>query len=63
MEEVSVVDVEKIDKTLVLDIRYATANNFTGKVLYPSPQCFLRRAVALKLLPIQQKLRKQGLGP
>lgn len=55
-------DVAKLDPSIVLDIRYATTNNFTGKVLYTSPKCFLRKKVALKLLPVQEKLRRMGLG-
>lgn len=56
------VEPSSIDKTLVLDIRYATANNFTGKRVYPSARCFLRADVAQRLLGVQQSLRGQGLG-
>ena len=34
----------------VLDLRYATEHNFTGKQLYPAAHCKLRRAVADKLV-------------
>jgi zinc D-Ala-D-Ala dipeptidase len=50
------------DKTLVLDIRYATTNNFTGQKVYPSARCFLRDSVSKKLGAVQTLLRRQGLG-
>ncbi|MBU1041804.1 MAG: M15 family metallopeptidase [Proteobacteria bacterium] len=56
------VEPSTIDKSLVLDIRYATENNFTGKRVYPSARCFLRADVAKRLLTVQETLRGQGLG-
>ncbi len=47
---------------LVLDIRYATTNNFTGQKVYPDARCFLRRATAEKLKRVQADLAKQGLA-
>lgn len=47
---------------LVLDIRYATTNNFTGQQLYPHARCFLRREPAQKLRAVQSELAKSGLG-
>lgn len=51
-----------LDRTLVLDIRYATADNFTHRAVYPSARCFLRADVARRLLAAQKELRRQGLG-
>jgi beta-N-acetylhexosaminidase/D-alanyl-D-alanine dipeptidase len=56
------VEPSSIDKSLVLDIRYATENNFTGKRVYPSARCFLRADVARRLVTVQKGLRGQGLG-
>lgn len=56
------VEPSSIDKSLVLDIRYATENNFTGKRVYPSARCFLRADVSKRLLTVQENLRGQGLG-
>lgn len=56
------VEPSRQDKTLVLDMRYATTNNFSGKAVYPSARCFLRADVAKRLLAAQAELRKQGLG-
>ena len=56
------VDVQSINPRIVVDLRYAGANNFTGRQIYSSAKCYLRRKVALKLDAIQQKLEKIGLG-
>lgn len=55
------VDIQKINPRIIVDVRYATTNNFTGVQLYGSARCFLRRAVAEKLDLIQKKLEEQQL--
>jgi D-alanyl-D-alanine dipeptidase len=56
------VELVKQDPTLVLDIRYATDNNFTGHVLYKSSRAFLVREAAEKLCAVQKELGAQGFG-
>lgn len=56
------VDLEKHIPGVVLDIRYATENNFTGKKIYTAPKAWLRRDAADSLLKIQQILSQEGLG-
>lgn len=56
------VDVQQAVPGVVLDIRYATTNNFTGQQLYTSTNCFLRRATAEKLAQVQSELKPMGLG-
>jgi len=53
------VDVAKLVPDAVLDLRYATEHNFTGKQLYPVAHCKLRRAVADKLVAAAKALRAQ----
>jgi D-alanyl-D-alanine dipeptidase len=53
------VDVTTQIPDAVLDIRYATKDNFTGAVLYPKATCKLRRAVVAKLAKAAEALRKQ----
>lgn len=43
----------------VLDIRYATADNFTGTVIYPCGRCFLRPELAKKIKTLQQDISKR----
>ena len=56
------IDLEKFIPGLKLDIRYATANNFTKQQIYNLPKAYARRPVAEALLKIQNELKKQGLG-
>ncbi|MCW5809136.1 MAG: hypothetical protein KIT31_42675 [Deltaproteobacteria bacterium] len=52
------VDVAKVIPDAVIDLRYATADNFTKRVLYASGTCKLRRAVAARLAVAAEALRK-----
>ena len=56
------VDLEKYIPGVVLDIRYATENNFTGKKIYTAPKAWLRKSAADSLLKIQQILSGEGIG-
>lgn len=46
---------------LVVELKYATASNFTGKVVYDFTEVYLRYSTVLKLMDVQQELREQGL--
>lgn len=54
------VELNKCIPDIVLDIRYATANNFTGKAVYPDARCFLAAEAAAALRDVQEDLKKQG---
>ena len=56
------VDITSVNESIILDIRYATPDNFLGKAVYPAPRCFLRPAVAARLDSIQRELQTMGLG-
>jgi len=51
------VDVAAAIPDAVMDLRYATANNFVGEVLYPVARCKLRRAVVTRLAAAAKALR------
>ena len=51
------VDVTTVIPDAVLDMRYATEDNFTGKQVYPVASCKLRRAVATRLAKAAKTLR------
>ena len=55
------VNLEKFIPGLKLDIRYATANNFTGEKIYTMARAYARKPVAESLKKIQADLKKQGL--
>ena len=56
------VDVAVVAPTIKLDLRYATADNFTHQVVYPAARCLLRREVAERLARVQTALARQKLG-
>jgi zinc D-Ala-D-Ala dipeptidase len=56
------IDLEAYIPGIVLDIRYATTDNFTGEKIYESPKAFVRKPVADALHKVQTELEKKGLG-
>lgn len=54
-------DLSKI-RGIYLDIRYATTNNFTGKVIYLSPRAFARMPVFDALQKVQDSLSHFMIG-
>jgi D-alanyl-D-alanine dipeptidase len=56
------VDVQSIIPNARIDLKYATADNFTGQIVYDFGQCFLLKEVALKLREVQDELEPMGLG-
>lgn len=60
--KIDLVDISKLDATILVDLKYATADNFLGDTLYTANICLLRRDVAQRLVQVQQDLKKQNLG-
>jgi D-alanyl-D-alanine dipeptidase len=54
------VDVATVIPRVVLDLRYATADNFTGHPLYPVARCLLRPGVTARLARAAARLEKEG---
>lgn len=57
-------DVRTLDPSIVVDLRYATSNNFTGAPLpgYLANRAFLRREAAAALSRAERDIGPQGLG-
>lgn len=53
-KEKNLVNIDSIPATLFLDMRYATANNFTGKKIYKSDKCYLQADTAEALAAAAQ---------
>ena len=53
------VAVDKAIPDAVIDLRYATADNFVGETLYPVAHCKLRRAVVERLARAAKALRAE----
>jgi D-alanyl-D-alanine dipeptidase len=60
--EKELVDLERFIPGIVLDIRYATANNFTGTVIYNLAKAYARKPVAEALLKAQKDFNALGYG-
>lgn len=56
------VELVKLDKTIRLDVRYATPNNFLGRPVYTEARAFLQRPAAEALVRVNRALRKKGYG-
>jgi zinc D-Ala-D-Ala dipeptidase len=56
------VELVKLDRTIKLDIRYATSNNFLGRPVYTEARAFLQRPAAEALVRANNALRKKGYG-
>ncbi|HWO00645.1 MAG TPA: M15 family metallopeptidase [Blastocatellia bacterium] len=60
--EPELVELIKLDKTIHLDIRYATSNNFLGRPVYTEARAFLQRPAAEALVRANKSLRKKRYG-
>ena len=56
------VDLSRVDSTIVVDLRYATRNNFTGAPLpgYEANRAYLRAEAAAAIAVANEDLRQQG---
>ena len=52
--------VKDYTKNFVIDMKYATCNNFAGKTLYPSPTCVLTKGTLDKLIKANNFVMKHG---
>lgn len=56
------VDLAQFDPRLLFDIRYATADNFMGRQLYPIARAMAQRPAAEGLRRVQDRAASHGLG-
>jgi zinc D-Ala-D-Ala dipeptidase len=56
------VELVKLDPAIKLDMRYATTNNFTGRVLYKEARAFLTVAAAQALVRASKSAQADGYG-
>jgi len=45
-QDAGLVDITGINKNILLDIKYATTDNFLGEAVYPAARCFVVRPMA-----------------
>jgi D-alanyl-D-alanine dipeptidase len=56
------INLETFIPGIVLDIRYATKNNFTKEQIYNVPRAYARKPVAIGLKKAQEEFKKSGVG-
>jgi D-alanyl-D-alanine dipeptidase len=56
------VELTRLDRTIKLDIRYATKRNFLGTPLYTQARAFLQRPAAEAVVRVQRALADEGYG-
>ena len=56
------IEIDNYLHDVLLDIRYATKNNFTGEVIYNEARAFVRLPVLRALKKVQKDLNQKGLG-
>jgi D-alanyl-D-alanine dipeptidase len=56
----SLVELIKLDNSFVVDIKYATKDNFTKKVIYSSAKCIINKNTAVKLIKANNEFKKIG---
>ncbi len=62
IEKAGFKELNVLDPSILLDIRYATTNNFTKAQIYDCPRCLLRPDAAAAIVKAQHELQKRGLG-
>jgi D-alanyl-D-alanine dipeptidase len=60
--KVDLVELTRLDPTIKLDIRYATANNFLSTPVYTRAAAYMQRPAAEAVVRVQHALAKQGYG-
>ena len=56
------IDIKKIEPTIIIDLKYATPDNFTGQTIYTSNVCFLHKDTAHALSQVQKELHSMKLS-
>lgn len=56
------VDLEKLDDKLILDIRYSSENNFMKSVFYEDARAFINKDAAPNILNASRQLNEMGYG-
>lgn len=58
----NLVDLSQFCSDIILEIRYATDDNFVKRPIYESKKCYLHKNVVQALLKVQNHLKRRGLG-
>jgi len=56
------IELTKLDDSILLDIRYARSDNFVGRPVYSEARAFLQKVAADSLVRVHRSLASKGLG-
>jgi CubicO group peptidase (beta-lactamase class C family)/D-alanyl-D-alanine dipeptidase len=62
LRKADLVELATLDKTIKLDIRYASTNNFLGAPFYGAAKAFMQKPAAEALVRAHKKLAQRGYG-
>jgi D-alanyl-D-alanine dipeptidase len=54
------INISRLDSNFILDIKYATTDNFVQTKMYECGECWLRKSVAIALVEAQKSLIEKG---
>jgi zinc D-Ala-D-Ala dipeptidase len=60
--QADLIEITRLDSSVRLDIRYATANNFVHRAVYRQARAFLQRPAAEALVRVNAGLKSKGYG-
>jgi len=61
MDKFPLIDIRQVSSDIVLDIRYATKNNFTQEVIYDKPACYIHKDLVEPLKKVVADLAQHQL--
>lgn len=62
MRSSKLINIQTLIPNLIIDLKYATRDNFTSQIVYDFSDCFLIEDAALQLKLVQEELETMGLG-
>ena len=61
-EDTYLVSLSDLEPSIMVDLKYATDENFMEEVLYTDDRCFVRPEIAVQLIHAHRYLETQGYG-
>ncbi len=58
----ALLEIQSVVPEIRIELKYATADNFTGQIVYDFDRCLLVKEAAFRLRDVQRELEAKGLG-
>lgn len=59
-KNISLIRLLDIDQEFIIDLRYATSNNFTNQIIYDTQECFINHNTAKMLIKAKEIFKRDG---